>query len=143
MPDETMTVRVPATFDGARDAAMTVRAFLDRLLLPPLEAARFELAVAESVNNIVEHSRSGPTDCVDISLTSDGQFLSLVISDDGVRADPDGLNNYMTRPEDPDAMGEGGRGLMLIRTIMDHAVYTREASRNVLTMTARIAGGRS
>ena len=141
MLSKTITIRTPATFEGARDAASAVREFLIQWAAPPQYAARFELALAESVNNVAEHARCGEDGEVDVSIATDGQTLRIVVSDDGVAVDSDRLNSDMSGPETVQ-MPEVGRGMRLISKIMDRAVYSRERDRNILTMTAGLGGGR-
>jgi anti-sigma regulatory factor (Ser/Thr protein kinase) len=141
MLSKTITLRVPATFEGSRDAATSVREFLNQLSVRPGHAARFELVVAESVDNIAGHARCDEDGVVDVSVAADRGALRIVISDEGMASDTDGLNTFMSLPEMRDETSEGGRGIQLIRRIMDKVVYTRERDRNVLTMSAKLAGG--
>ncbi len=138
---KTITLRVPATFEGSRDAAMSVREFLNQLSVRPAHAARFELVVAESVDNIAGYAGSDENGLVDITVAAGSETLRIVIRDDGLASDMDGLNTFMTLPETHDKPSEGGRGIQLIRRIMDNVVYTRERDRNVLTMSAKLDGG--
>jgi anti-sigma regulatory factor (Ser/Thr protein kinase) len=140
MLSKTITLRVPATFEGSRDAATSVREFLDQLSVRPGHAARFELVVVESVDNIAGHARCEEDGMVDISVAADSRTLRVVISDDGLPSDTDGLNNYMSLTETQNEPSEGGRGIQLIRRIMDNVVYTRERDRNVLMMSAKLDG---
>ncbi|HEX3067769.1 MAG TPA: ATP-binding protein, partial [Thermoanaerobaculia bacterium] len=92
-------MRVPATFEGSRDAAMSVREFLNQLAVRPAHAARFELVVAESVDNIAGYADSDENGLVDITVVAGSETLRIVIRDDGLASDMDGLNNFMTLPE--------------------------------------------
>jgi serine/threonine-protein kinase RsbW len=140
MLSKTITLRVPATFEGSREAATSVREFLNQLSVRPGHAARFELVVVESVDNIAGHARCDEDGMVDICVAAGSETLRIVISDDGLAADMDGLNNFMSIPETQDELSEGGRGIQLIRRIMDNVVYTRERDRNVLMMSAKLDG---
>jgi len=137
-----VTIRVPATFEGVGDAVMTAREFLDALPLPERAAARFELALAEAVNNVVEHARCSQNGSVEITIASDDETLRLVVSDDGRAADLDGLNTFMTLPLAPEAIAGDGHGVRLIHSVMDQAIYSRQLDRNVLTMAAALKTAR-
>ena len=141
MLSKAIALRVPATFEGSRDAATNVREFLNQLSVRPGHAARFELVLAESVDNIAGHGRCDEDGMVDISVAADSETLRIVISDDGMASDTDGLNTFMSLPETQDELSEGGCGIQLIRRIMDKVVYTRERDRNVLTMSVKLDGG--
>ncbi|MEO8380367.1 MAG: ATP-binding protein [Acidobacteriota bacterium] len=136
-----LSLSVAATFEGARDAAHSVRGFLDALSVLPREAALLELAVAESLNNIIEHASCDPRSSVDLHVDAQGDRLRMVVVDEGLRNDPDGLNNFMSRP-DAAHDGSSGLGIALIRRIMDLVYYARQQHRNVLTMVARVNGQR-
>ncbi len=141
MLSKTITLRVPATFEGSRDAVTSVREFLNQLSVRPGHAARFELVVAESVDNIAGHARCDEDAVVDISVAADREAVRIVISDDATASNTGVLKNFMSPPETHDEHSEGGRGIQLIRRIMDKVVYTRERDRNVLTMSAKLKGG--
>jgi serine/threonine-protein kinase RsbW len=136
-----ITVEVPATLDGVRHAAMTVRRFLDRLPVPPRDAARCELVLAEAMNNVVEHSGVGGETPVAVRLEAGRNLVCLTVSHRGSRVCPDGLNTFMSSAAVPDGTADGGRGLLLIREIVDEATWSREGDRNVLVMHVRLQGG--
>jgi anti-sigma regulatory factor (Ser/Thr protein kinase) len=141
MLSKTITLRVPATFEGSRDAATRVREFLNQLSVRPGYAARFEQVIAESVDNIAGQARYVEEGMVDICVAAGSETLRIVISGDGMPSDTDGLNGFMPLPETHDEPSGGGRGIQLIRHIMDKVDYTRERDRNVLTMSAKLDGG--
>lgn len=93
------------------------------------------LAVGEAVGNVIQHAYEGQPDqnfrlCC---RTGDG-YLEVEVRDDGRPFDPDEV------PElEPDELRPGGRGLYLIKTIMDEIKYRRDGEENVVSMRKRLA----
>jgi len=143
MPRKRVTTRFTATFDGVRDAAASLRAFLGVYSLPSVTSSRIELALVESLNNIVEHSGVRPSDMIDLRLSSNGAVLEMVIADPGQPLDETQMNRIAEESAQPEEVQDHGRGLALIRTIVDRMAYTREYGRNVLTLTCAIGEARS
>lgn len=139
-----LTTRVAATFDGIRHAADALRGFLGTYELPPVASSRIELALVESMNNIVEHSGVQPSDMIDVRLSSNGAVLEIVLADPGAPFDVEQMNREVTI-EAPAAaeMEDHGRGLSLIRAVIDRVAFTREHGQNVLTLTCALGEPRS
>lgn len=93
------------------------------------------LAVGEAVGNVIKHAYKGQTDRTFQLLcqTRDG-YLEVEIRDHGGPFDPD-----RTPELPPDELRAGGRGLYLIRTIMDEIKYGRDGEENVVSMRKRLA----
>ena len=92
------------------------------------------LAAGEAACNVIEHAYQGRTDQT-FSLacrTRDG-FLEIEIRDSGGKFDPDGAPDLP-----PDELRPGGRGLYLIKTIMDEIEYGRDGEENVVSMRKRL-----
>ena len=93
------------------------------------------LAVGEAVGNVIQHAYEGRSDqnfrlCC---RTGDG-YLEVEVRDDGRPFDPDEVPDLA-----PDELRPGGRGLYLIRTIMDEIKYGRDGEENVVSMRKRLA----
>lgn len=93
------------------------------------------LAVGEAVGNVIKHAYKGLPDREFRLLcrTGDG-FLEVEVRDDGPPFDPDAVPELA-----PDELRVGGRGLYLIKTIMDEIKYCREGNENVVCMKKRLA----
>lgn len=105
--------------------------------LSPEDSGSLELALAEVLNNIVEHAYAGRAPgqvSVSLMLASAGDALLCRVEDDGHpmpgMALPEGqMQPVAERIED---LAEGGWGWALIRTLTDEIVYERQAGRNRL-----------
>jgi serine/threonine-protein kinase RsbW len=95
----------------------------------PAEAAPFELALVEWINNVIEHAyemKAGHS--LSVRLEWDGQAVHAFVRDCGHPLPPQSLEQPRDLPgEDGDALEllpEGGWGLFLIQQICDVCEYT-------------------
>lgn len=94
------------------------------------DAHAITLAVGEAVGNIIKHSYRGRTDrSFVLRCRSDRSALEVSLYDNGEPFDP---NLQPLLP--PDELRAGGRGLYLMRAIMDEIDYKREGGSNVVRM---------
>jgi len=88
------------------------------------------VAVGEAVGNVMKHSYKG---AVDRSFTlvcrSDPDTFEVQIRDEG---EPFDLARMKPRP--PDELRVGGRGVFLMRTLMDEIDYSRSDGANIIRM---------
>ncbi len=120
------SLRVPATAQALEAINGLLARFWDNAPgFNDADRMRFELAVAEVANNIVEHSTAM------IELT-----LNLRRYEDRVEADfdeagaplPADVIETAAAPDDPFA--ESGRGLVMARAVLDEFAYERTGDRN-------------
>lgn len=105
--------------------------------LSPEDSGSLELALAEVLNNIVEHAYAGRAPgqvFVWLTRTPAGDALLCRVEDDGHPmpglTPPEGqMQPVADRTED---LAEGGWGWALIRTLTDEIVYERQTGRNRL-----------
>jgi len=92
-----------------------------------------QLAVCEAVENIIQHGYQGDRGDIDISTRSAPGALTVEIVDRAPAFDP---TRY---PVDPSASLRdarvGGRGLLMIRRVMDDISYERRGRQNILRLT--------
>jgi serine/threonine-protein kinase RsbW len=95
----------------------------------PSQSSRIELAVDEILTNIIAHSGLTAADHVKIECRApDSPGLLIEISDKGVPFNP--LNYIRPQPQE-----QGGHGINLARTFMDHLEYRQDGGMNILTIT--------
>ncbi|MEQ1738634.1 MAG: ATP-binding protein [Methyloglobulus sp.] len=102
--------------------------------------AEIEQALAEAVNNCIEHAYSGSEDYqILIKYTLSDDRLFIEITDEGKPFDPEHLNNLKSDfdydPFDIDNLPEGGFGLKVIKSCMDEVNYHREDGKNHWRLT--------
>ncbi len=110
-----------------------------RLKIPPKAILRMELACEEALVNIISYSNT--PDCekifIDCNLTEETHF-HVVIKDSGPAFNP---LEVSIDPQKNIAVHErriGGLGIYLIRKLVDEAIYVREGTCNVLSLTLRL-----
>ena len=106
--------------------------------LPDEDVMTVNLVLDEIVANVIENAYddAGEHEIL-VSLTRDGDTLTVRVEDDGRAFDP-----LQVAPPDLDLPIEerpvGGLGIHLVRSVMDAVDYERRDGRNVLTMRKTI-----
>ncbi|HWA10529.1 MAG TPA: SpoIIE family protein phosphatase [Opitutaceae bacterium] len=119
---------------SARAVALAIRAFLKDQGVPEPELFAYELCLAEAANNAVEYA-TGPQ-------RSQRPVAEAVITAEEVELRMTDHTAGFVLPEAgarPSPRQDRGRGLFLIRTMMDDVRYFRGAAENVLVMRKRRA----
>lgn len=95
-----------------------------------------QIAVEEAFVNICSYAYVGGRGEVEVNCSSNGDSFVIEIIDSGVPFD-------ITVLEDPDVTADiserevGGLGGLLIRKLMNMAVYRREGNKNILRLTVQ------
>lgn len=126
--------------------AMAVNKICSHFGMDEVEAYHVELCVSEAVTNAIVHAyRGSPGNQISLVLEIEGDRLDLDFSDTGapMRAEQanrinHGLELAERRSSEAATLPEGGRGLQIMRDIMDEVVYVREGQVNRLRMTKRL-----
>ncbi len=136
-----LTLRIDSRLEHVALLGIAVRAICAAIPLGDEEAASIELCVVEAVNNAVEHAygeQAGQP--VEVQLLVDRGALRIGVRDCGRVMDWEracaSADAYSA-----DALAEGGRGLFIIRSLMDRVSYRVVQGWNELAMLKRIAVG--
>lgn len=100
--------------------------FRDELL------ADVESAAGEALANAAEHGDGEATTDVDVWATFDGARLVIEVDDHGLGFDC----TAAMRQANPDAAGDRGFGIFLMRTLMDEVAYSDRGARIQLVKRA-------
>lgn len=127
--------------------AVAVNRVCVQLGLDHLTAGHIELCVAEAATNSICHAyHRVHGHSVGLILSADAGELRIEVSDTGTpmpvehqRSLARPTHDSETQPIDRHSLPEGGRGLQIIRDLMDHVSYVSEANHNRLIMSKRIA----
>jgi sigma-B regulation protein RsbU (phosphoserine phosphatase) len=99
-------------------------------------ASRIELAVEETLINVISYSGLNPPDQLDINILPDSSKIQIIISDWGIPFNPLSKANKEIDCTIPLENREvGGFGIHLIVNMMDTVEYRRENNQNILTLT--------
>jgi len=123
---------------------MAVNKLCLSLSFSTIDSFNIELCVVEAVTNSIRHSYGGKVGHeVRIVFTVTQEDIVIDICDMGPPMKPDVLDKaVITHPEgdgyDIENVAEGGRGLGIIKEIMDSVVYRSENGENCLTIRKRL-----
>lgn len=126
-------------FDGRLDNLRPVSSLVERLChrlgLDETTSYHVELAVVEAVTNCMryafgEESESRP---MHVAARVEEDALVISVTDGGEPVELDLELEPERRP--PDELREGGRGLFLIRSLMDGVEHRSTSAGNILRMT--------
>lgn len=133
-----LTLRIDSRLDHVFLVGQSVRAICQALPLDANGAGGVELCVVEAVNNAVLHAyRDQPGHAVEIDVEVGPAALRITVRDRGdamdwaaacARADAYAL----------DTVVESGRGLFIMRSLMDELSYRHAEGWNVLTMVKQL-----
>ena len=133
-----------ATFENVRLAIENAMSTLEPLSLPEEEASSVEIALAEALNNVVEHAYPADAPGIVKLVLRHGRAGLLVEIRDNGKPMPNGRTPAGTHPTDAhpsNDLPEGGFGWFLIRELARDLVYDRENGENFLIF--RLAVGRN
>lgn len=149
MTDHNKTQRLLLTIDSSLQdtvlAAMAVRGICTLTRLTPEEINSVELCVVEVVNNVIVHAyanESGHPVEVELRYLPDRE-LEIVVSDSG-RSMSEGSEGLQERsvalnPDDPETWLVSGRGLAIVKRLMDSSCYRSCEGRNSFYMIKKFS----
>ncbi|KPD12105.1 ATP-binding protein [Phaeobacter sp. 11ANDIMAR09] len=143
---ETFACSFKATEQSARSCITAVMEGLRDIELPVDRAGDVQIALAEAVNNIVEHAYADRTDGeISIRCNLSPNILQISISDTGPPLPkgelPAGLPADISGPLE--TLPEGGFGWHLIRELTCRLQYERQADSNLLSLFFEMPGTQS
>jgi serine/threonine-protein kinase RsbW len=123
--------------------AMAVNKVCSHFGMDEVAAYQVELCVSEAATNAILHAYRGQSGHqVSLVLKIDENRLDLEFSDTGIsmRAEQVERVSHGYRQQDvstveAEALAEGGRGLHIMREIMDEVSYARQGDFNILRLT--------
>lgn len=133
MDETTLSMRLPPTFENVDKVRVAVEDLcLARYRQPGSGALRGDLllAIAEAMNNAVEHARAAE---MEIEVVADARALVFRMTTAGDRFDPT-VGAAFPDLDDPEGLPEGGFGRALMTTLADRVTYEYLRGRNVLTI---------
>ena len=129
--DHRLALRLEAAceFTAVRAATKSLCDWLAENGLPEAEIGAWELALVEAANNAVKYAGvEARTRPVVLEISGGERDLEARITDHTAGFD------WPEKVALPDAEAESGRGLFLIKSLMDSAVYLRAPGENVLVL---------
>lgn len=131
---------LPSRPEALEDVRDRLDAVLGPLGLDEAARDRIGLAAHEAVVNAMVHgNRLDPVLPVGLSVRLDGGDLVIRVADRGPGFDPAGVPDPLA-PEN--RLRPGGRGLLMLRALMDSVDHERGAGGHVATLRRRMGGDR-
>ncbi|RYG63981.1 anti-sigma B factor RsbW [bacterium] len=126
--DGLIELKIPASSQWVRVARLTVAGVASRLHFGIDAVEDIKLAVAEAINNAIQHApvAHGGAPSVTITLESDENGLWISVTDEGRVHGTLGISESPTEPSEAvetNDLPEGGLGILLIRSLMDEVSY--------------------
>lgn len=123
--------------------AMAVNKICAYYGMDELAAYQVELCVSEAATNAIRHAyKNCSGHAVSLLLTIEDDGLLLECSDSGTPMDPGllckGTDDLSDGVPQRGLLSEGGRGLQIIRAVMDEVSYSTNNGLNCLRMSKRL-----
>lgn len=122
-------MRIPSVGEPVYKARARLARALRRLGLSGERLDGILLAFTEAVTNAVVHGCGAARKCVQARVGTENGRVVIEVTDHGCGFQPDAIN----LPED--GLCEGGRGLFLMRALMDEVVWTPSPSGTTVRMS--------
>ncbi len=116
-----------------------IRSFANAARLSPAARNAFDHALVEWITNVIAYAYDDDREhWIEIRFLTDQSQARVEVEDDGREFNP------LTRPPVDTTVpleqrAVGGLGIHMVRHMMDSVEYRRNAGRNILTMTRRVA----
>lgn len=123
---------------------ITINKLSSLIFLSDIESYKIELCVVEAVTNSIKHAYGNEAgQDVEVVFTLYADRLTIDVCDTGKPLDQNIMNKKNVSSLDVDLddianLPEGGRGIAIIKEIMDTVSYKSEKRKNVLTMAKRL-----
>lgn len=146
MADTTIKLAIPSDLKNVYLIDMLIETLCSLAPLPEDGAFWIKLCTVEAVNNAIIHAyRKSPDHEVEVAFTLEDGRLRVDVQDTGHPMPPDmlageNLEDMTGDPDDPSSVATRGRGLAIIRQMMDSVTYHQEGSRNRLSMVKLLNG---
>lgn len=144
-PDEEVVFLLPATNEGVRAGVNNASRLIQEFGASPEDVEAIELALAEVLNNVVEHAYEGTIDGeMELRIDNQSPHIFFRVLDTG-RPMPGGrlpLGNSADTALEDFQQEEGGYGLFMIRQLARKLRYSREGHQNQLSFRITLGAER-
>lgn len=131
-----ITLAIPSSQDHVYLTGKAVKGILEDVFLDRETLFLLELAVCEAVANSIKHaSGSGTENIVEVGVEINDSEVIIEVMDEGKKCNPEFLDNSQFQETcDLESIKEGGRGIPIIKQVMDHVDYYFSCQKNILVM---------
>lgn len=114
-----LTLQIPPSFEAVGVARHTVHHFLKEHKVRAGLLREFGLVITELLNNAIENGGNDSSSRLELELELNSQKIQLAVRGPGTSSGCDELRAALQKAEQFDEHGERGRGLFLIKSLMD------------------------
>ncbi len=129
-----LSLEIEPSVEELSTITAAVEQFGDAEQWPPDLVFQINLVIEELGLNIMTHGMSEDLEKIEITLTVEGESLTIEIVDNGRPFDP---TSDAPEPDLDSGIGErsiGGLGVHIVRSLMDSLCYRRQGGRNHVTL---------
>ncbi|RKX24607.1 MAG: ATP-binding protein [Candidatus Zixiibacteriota bacterium] len=131
------TISFPSDQTFLQDVDTFVEGTLRNLGADKSVTADIAISVSELVNNAIIHGNgSSPDKSVSVKVTCTNKVVTITVSDEGGGFDPDSVADPLA---EENLMKEVGRGIFVIRSLMDKMEYSTTSNGSSVSITKTIS----
>lgn len=131
---------IDSNLENVALVGMSIKRLCSLIPFSDAQSYQVELCAVEAINNSIIHAYNGELlHKVETILSIDKGYLTLEICDNGKALDPNiiekaGIDTFNLDTNNLDEISESGRGLAVIKEIMDKVTYESDNGVNRLIM---------
>ncbi len=130
------TIIIPSSQENLSDVDLFIEGTLRGFGVQESTIADIAISVSELVNNAILHgNKSSPDKAVTVSIARVDGSVQITVKDQGNGFNPDKVANPI---EDANLLKEVGRGIFIVRSLMDSVEITGSSEGTVVCITKAI-----
>ncbi|MBK7140900.1 MAG: ATP-binding protein [bacterium] len=130
------TIIVPSNTEHLADVDLFIEGTLRGYGAPESVIADIAISVSELVNNAMLHgNRSAPDKQVTVRISRENSSVRISVADQGDGFNPEVIENPI---EDDNLLKEVGRGIFIVRALMDKVEISAEKTGTTIVITKAI-----
>lgn len=140
---DVVRLTIPAKPDYVGIARLTVSGIANRLGFSYEEIEDIKLSVAEAVTNATLHAYEDDNGEIEIECLAELDYLQITVQDHGTSfkiGQEQRLTQRIDSSKDVESLPEGGLGIFLIETLMDHVEITSDLGTRIVMVKKRRRG---
>lgn len=131
------TIKIPSSQEYLTDVDVFIEGILRGYGADESFIADVAISVSELVNNAINHgNKSSEAKTVSVTIKRNGKSVSITILDEGEGFDPAKIEDPLA---DENLLKEAGRGIFIVRSLMDGVEINQQNGGTAITITKSIS----
>jgi len=131
------TITIPSSQEYLNDVDVFIEGILRGYGADESVIADIAISVSELVNNAICHgNKSSGEKTVKVRIARNGKEINITITDQGEGFDPEQIQDPLA---DENLLKEAGRGIFIVRSLMDRVQIAEDNGGTAVTITKQIA----